>query len=382
MDKRNTFGICAAALALLAVLAYTQLEIYPQSRPRLPSREVRANEYLALDRWLRETGHPVRIESGGNAEDISSAPEGIVFLRASLLDWQDLSFRRLEPWLAGGRRLILSLDIPWYEEEDEDLSAFLLDLGLRREALSDIPAYTALEDPEPENTGTGAEAGEDAGGVRGDPPPVMPDFDSSVILTLSEEPEAPGGIISMEDPQGIIRLATIPVGEGSVTVTGDPYFMQNLYIDKEENARLSWELTGAGDRENRGIFFVRGRRIVPSLWGNLADRGSLVCLILPALVLLAVGFLMVIPVFGRLQKDEDRPGKPLRERFLAEARFLKKYQGLGLYADIYIRELRSRLRQRGYDEDEIAGLVPPKPGPAYRDFLKFRKALETISERL
>ncbi|MDR2028379.1 MAG: hypothetical protein LBP93_02440 [Treponema sp.] len=210
----------------------------------------------------------------------------------------------------------------------------------------------------------------------------MPDFDYYVILSLTEEPETPGGMVTMEDPQGLIRLATIPVGKGSVTVTGAPYFMQNLYIDREENARLSWELCGAGDRENRGILFIRGRRMVQSLWGNLAERGSLVCLILPLLVLAAAGFWMAIPVFGRVQKDEPRPGKPLRERFLAEARFLKKYRGLDLYADIYIRELRSRLRQRGYDEDEIAGLVPPKPGPAFRDFEKFRKAIETIPERL
>jgi hypothetical protein len=382
VDKyRNIFAICAAALAVLAILAYTRLEIYPQSRPRLPSREALANEYLALDRWLGETGHPVRIESRGNTKSITSASEGIVFLQASLAGWRDLSFPVLEPWLAGGGRLILSLDAPWYEDEDEDLAAFLLALGLRREQLEDIPG--PFPEDQPEDTG-GAEAGpeEAAGEMSEDPPLETPDFDGYVILTLAEEPEVSRGILTMEDPPGVIRLAAIPVGEGSVTVTGDPYFMQNLYIDREENARLAWELTGAGDGENRGILFIRGKRIIQSLWGNLAERGSLGCLIAPILVLLGIGFWMVIPPFGRAQREEERPGKPLRERFLAEARFLKKYRGLDLYAESYVRDLRSRLRQRGYGEDEIAGMLPPKPGPGYRDFVQFRQAVETIWERL
>jgi hypothetical protein len=151
--------------------------------------------------------------------------------------------------------------------------------------------------------------------------------------------------------------------------------MQNLYIDRELNARLAWELTGGGDRENRGLLFVRGRRIVRGLWGNLVERGNLLCLVLPFLALTAIGFWMLIPAFGRVRKDAEPPGKPLRERFLAEARFLKKYRGLDLYVGIYIHELRSRLRRRGYDDEEIARLLPAKPGPGRGNFVKFREAV-------
>jgi hypothetical protein len=386
MDKyRTAFGACAAALIVLAVLAYTQLEIYPRLRPMPPSREVRANDYFALDRWLQETGHPVRIEPGASAEQITVAPEKTVFLQASLLDWRDIPFSRMEPWLAGGRRLILSLDIPWYEDEDEDLAAFLSALALRREPIADLADFYALlePEPEPETAGAGEDAaGEETGEIRENPRPAVPDFDPYVILTLDKGRDIPDGIVTMEDPQGIIRLVTIPVGTGSITVTGKAYFMQNLYIDQDVNARLTWELTGGGDRENRGILFIRGRRIIQSLWGNLADRGNPVCLILSILVLAGIGFWMIVPVFGRVRRDEEPPGKALRERFLAEARFLKKYRGLDLYVDIYIRELRSRLRRRGYDDEEITRFIPAKPGPDFRDFVKFREAIDTISERL
>jgi hypothetical protein len=386
MDKyRTAFGACAAALIVLALLAYTQLEIYPRSRPTPPSREVRANDYFALDRWLQETGHPVRIEPGAPVEQITAAPEKTIFLQTSLLDWRNISFATMEPWLAGGRRLILSLDTPWYEDEDEDLAAFLSALGLRRESIEDLSDFYALLEPESESeaAGTGEdETREETGEIRENPLPAVPDFDPYVILTLDTEQDTPGGIVTMEDPQDIIRLVTVPVGTGSVTVTGDAYFMQNLYIDRDVNARLAWELTGGGDDENRGILFIRGRRIIPSLWGNLAERGNPGCLILSILVLAGIGFWMLVPVFGRVRRDEEPPGKPLRERFLAEARFLKKYRGLDLYVDIYIRELRSRLRRQGYDDKEIARFIPAKPGPEFRDFVKFRETIDTISERL
>ncbi|MDR1900000.1 MAG: hypothetical protein LBQ55_08340, partial [Treponema sp.] len=62
------FIVVVSALLLVGILAYTQLEIYPETEFVPYSRRARANEYLALERWLTGTGHPVRVVPQGNPD--------------------------------------------------------------------------------------------------------------------------------------------------------------------------------------------------------------------------------------------------------------------------------------------------------------------------
>jgi hypothetical protein len=69
-------------------------------------------------------------------------------------------------------------------------------------------------------------------------------------------------------------------------------------------------------------------------------RGNFLPVIVSALLLIVIGFWMVIPVFGLVIYEKKKSARPIRERFLAEAGFLKKYKSLYYYLDTYRREQR------------------------------------------
>jgi hypothetical protein len=370
--KALVFGVVLAASAFLAVMVYQTFEIYPRTDWVQASREARLNPYLALDRWLKKTGHPVRVRLSGNAKLITSAPEKIVFIQASLFTWSGGLYEDLKPWIEQGGSLILSLDAgkDGGREEPADLPAFLKALGLRRK-------YTA--------SGSGGA-------------PV--DFDRNLILKPVKQNKNRARLTSRKDARGIIRLVTLSLGQGSVTVMGSPRFMRSDLVGKPENAQLAWDLTGGRDREGGGVFFIRGAGRPESFYTKLEERGNPVFLIISALTVIGLGFWMVIPAFGRPQKDDEPPGKPIRERFLAEARFLKKFRALDTYLSIYIQELKLKFRRRegsycddktlilrlaalcGMDSDTVEKALRPRRGLTCREFIRQREILETLLERL
>jgi hypothetical protein len=387
------FGVILAFFTILGVIAHSLFEVYPRSRQILPSKQALANEYLALDRWLEKTGHPVRVADSGGTALVKKAGESTVFIQASRFDWTPDTFYELEPWVRRGGILVISLDSSW-----EEAAVFLRSLGVE-EGEGGVSGEL--------NPGTGGRLSRDVlGGI--------PAFDLRIRFSPKE------GMEFIGDVNGVIRLVMVPLGEGSVTVLGIPYFMRSQELEKPPNARLSWELTGAGDRENRGVLFIRARKEEvlsgerePGLFEKISRRGKGIPLAVSLLVVLAVWFWMLIPGFGRPGKDGGESAKPIEERFLAEARFLKKYHALGGYLDVYIREIEAKLRQRrglGYvPEPQIPGACSGEglvrrvfqacdqtgldlrlvekalchgPRVNYPDFVKYRIIMETILERL
>jgi hypothetical protein len=378
------FGIVPAILTILGAAAFSLFEVYPRPRYSPPSEEALANEYLALERWLEKTGHPVRVAGPGGPALIKEAAETTVIIQASCFDWSEGGL--YEPgWFKGGGALIISLDVSW-----EEVFGSLRPLG--------------VESGDKDFSGTGAYP---------EPGGEFPAFDPRISFSPKE------GAETMADADGIIRLVTVPLGEGSVTVLGIPYFMWSSALGEPQNARLAWELTGARDRENRGVLFIRSRPDTgeagsrerePGFFEKIARRGHIIPLALSLLVLIAVRSWMLIPGFGRPVKDEGGSAKPIEERFLAEARFLKKYHALGGYLDVYIREIIARLRRRegripeapdrpgeeeglvprilracdqtGLDPRMVERAIRHGPRVSRRDFVKYRIIMETILERL
>ncbi|MCL2602552.1 MAG: hypothetical protein FWD91_07030, partial [Treponema sp.] len=126
--------------------------------------------------------------------------------------------------------------------------------------------------------------------------------------------------------------------------------------------------------------------------------------IIAALVFLAAGLWAAIPVFGLLRRDEPPPGKPLRERFVAEGRFLKRYGALELYYGAYVKEIKRQFARKenitaneeiisrvsdllgeaaggGRESQLFASAVREEPIP-YRDFPKMITIFQTILERI
>ena len=323
------FFLILSAFAIIAVFAYNYFEIYEQPIDKKPSRQARANEYLAMEQWLTKTGHAVRIISSANISNLLSAPEKVAVIFASLFDWKPDAYNELEQWAENGGNLILCLGDEVIEAEKPGLEEFFSKFGFH----VNYNEYELIENND-----------------------AFPAFSNDINFTISNQLLQPRGkdtvtntgtnIITIADPSGKIRLIRLPIKKGSITFCGTPDFMKSRSLDKEKNALLSWYLTGEQDIEKKGILFVRGAKIEPGFFGRLAERGNFTPLLVSILVLLAAGFWMSIPVFGFLKGDEERPGKPIRERFLAEARFLKKYKSLASYLETYYLFIKKRFAQQ------------------------------------
>jgi hypothetical protein len=325
MDKR--LFACAAIilfLAMVALIAYNNLEIFEKKKSLPPSLEVSVNNFYAMEKWLKETGHPVRTEKLCSPEIISKIPETAAVVFAAAGRW-DNAQEFLIAWIEKGNSLVICMD--YYsiiDEGNSNIHEFLSDFGI-----------TAKTTSEPYR-------GED-----------LPDFSNYVYFTIEND----SGIFSIKDINERIALLEIYPGKGTLTVTTYPVFMQNIYLEEEKNARLTWELTGKrAEGENKGIFFVRERQTIhSSMFGNIINRGNLVPLGISIFLIIIFGFWSVIPVFGLVFEEKQKNSRSIRERFAAEISFLKKYKSLDYYLEIYEREKLSEksIKKEDYNYREI-----------------------------
>jgi hypothetical protein len=399
----GTYGVvllaAVSALIVLAVYIFSRFEIYERTRWVRPSAELRANNFYVLSTWLSESGHPVRSYPRWTGIKKLSPREGGLYIQASLFDWEEAE-PVLVPWVEEGGSLVISLDDPWYQDDAEEalptgpaLDLFLEKLGIRvlrpgpenygAAGKKDETVMTIDEDNEdnedngdddggavPEDEEGYAAAGDRSGG-DGAAARDFPDYDYRISFEDSG-PAAPSGgtpvpdgrtgeraesspdgrNLTLRDSGGTIRLVRRALGKGQVAVTGACFFMYNYHLDDEANARLAWELTGASLRpEQPGMFFVRGRRAAAGFFSALAERGNLMAPALSILILVLTGFLTVIPGFGVLRGDESKRPGAISGRFLAEARFLRRYGAFGVYLETYLRELRRRSEGRDLGPD-------------------------------
>ncbi|MDR1901981.1 MAG: DUF4350 domain-containing protein [Treponema sp.] len=368
------FIISISVIALLVLIASTQLEIYPRTKYLPPSREAEENVYFALDKWLEQTGRPVRVRNWGNIYTITESGEKTAFVQASLFVWYEEDWTELLEWVEAGGVLIISLDDHWYEEDtDAGYSEFLAMLGIwrdRSDPYENVPGITDEElKPQPYFDREAAfivdefgilEAGREnaAGGADG----------------AEADGRAARGIQVMTGNDEKIRLVNAAWAQGRITVIGKPLFMRSWNLELPENVNLTWNLfkndlfapekterTGTmpvETNENAGVLFIRGDKPAESLFGKLFERGDFTYLIISGLILIAIGLWMVLPRFGFPLPENETPLKPIRERFLAEAGFLKKYHALDMYRSSYIQEIKRRLfRREGFIQDED---IPPR----------------------
>ena len=317
MNKR--FIIFAAViffLVLIGYVLYNNLEIYEDKTFSYPSRDVVSNNYYAMERWLNETDHPVRFEKNFKPEKLAEAEEKVVIIHASASRWDNAKDFIL-PWIKQNY-LIICLDYYGISSIDENLLKFLSAFGI------------TVGQGTPEDNNTEDELPDEP--VKEEP---LPDFGRNFHFLFDSEDE----IIAMKDYKGNTRLVEIPAENGSLIITGFPYFMNNNFLHKEINAKLAWKLTGARTEENNaGVLIVRERYLPKNMFGKIMERGNLLPVGVSALLLIIFGFWMVIPVFGLTAIEKQRTSRPIRERFIAEIRFLKKHSALDHYLDVYERE--------------------------------------------
>ena len=311
--KRNYIigaSITAVVLSLFIFIFRYFFEISPATKYLPPSREARLNEYLALDRWLTGMGIPVRVETSGDLFMVLYAKEKKVFIQASLFDWEDGTANYLAGWVEDGGTLLLVLDntVVWQEKEPIIL---LEKFGISAEEILPRRNYGNSKD---ENVS--------------------------------------------EYRNGVTRFEQAKRGRGKIVALADSDFLRSFNLGDEPNARLAWALFASDfdpkpDSVESGWLFIRGKAKARGLLGTIFRQGNFAVFLVGVFVLLVVCFWAVIPGFGLVKWDDEKPSRPLRERFLAEGRFLKRYGALDFYSQAYVREIKRRLAiQEGIIGDE------------------------------
>jgi len=253
-------------ICLTGVVIYTYFEIYPKQKTIYPSSEVENNSFLAAERWLKATGHNIRITDDFSLLNITEAHERVVIIDYWMFDPEEAE--SIIEWIKQGHFLIIF----------EDISK------LNTESFDNINKH---------------------------------------------------GLIIKEELKGI-NLAEIKIGKGIINLVSTPRFMYNRYLLDEDNARLTWKLTGGRtDETNMDILFIRRPNIneSKSIFGAIMERGNFTPVIISALLLIFIGFWAVVPCFGLVTNDKQKNSRPINERFTAEIRFLKKYKALDYYLD-------------------------------------------------
>ena len=357
------FLIIIVTLALAGVLIYSKFEIYERKVSTPPLREARSNNLAVLERWLRAWGYQTRHEKKSNAYHIAEAGENTVMAYAGFCDWENAG-SVLVPWIENGGNLILCLDEG--NNVSEPLAGFLADRG--------VQIYDPDDDDEAEPL----------------PEAEAPDFDLWGTCFLLAENTAGSNISAVKDTEGNIRLVHAKIGRGTLTVMGTPVFMYNSRLRNESNARLTWSLTGAQMEHNSTLIIIRDRHTAQGLFGKIAERGNFLPLIVSVLLLIIIGFWMVIPPCGPVYTEKKTSARPLRQRFLAEIYFLKKYDALETYLYIYLSCLKPKLKNSP-DENEILSIEQALPRHKdehgkkplqYRDLIKTLRKMQNFTEHM
>ncbi|MCL1814349.1 MAG: hypothetical protein FWG27_00790 [Treponema sp.] len=384
------FFVILGLILLVGIFCYTKLEIVPSTRWENPSREVRANRYYALDKWLGKLGCPVRILSRGNIDTLLKGPEQTVFIENSCFKWmgdsdEDSLPGKLISWLQEGNRLIVSIN-EYESKYNFRLTEFMNSLGVKIADDDDDETGNVVE----YKNGTAAETIEKE-------PEVSPFFDYFSAFKIIEKKTPVDRILVMKR-LGEIKLVKLTMNKGWIVFTGEANFLQNYYLQQNENAKLAGDLFFAGLPEaeikakpnaetaediGAGVLFIRSLSGDRHFFGNLAERGNPAALTASIFLLIVIGFWMVIPPFGRYRPAPEKPGKPLRERFLAEGRFLKKYHVLGKYLEVYEKELEHQIRCRGSESThEVRIFADHTETITFKQFITKQKALTKQMEEL
>ena len=325
MSKR--IYITAAIMLIIAfftLLFFIFFEIYEYKDRIYPPREISNNTYYIMEKWLNETGHPVRVINYLYTDELPEITENVIMANSRIIFFGETE--DIIKWIEKGNLLIINIEYD-YGNLDDELSGFLSDFGITYGYEQKLPEFDETEE-------------------RKKTFEQPPDFNSRIAFNIHSDNN--NKIFSITDNSGIIRLAEIKIGEGALTVTGVPVFMNNYNIDKKQNAALSWRLTGDRDNNSSGILFVfhQNKKVSDSLLEIISRKGNLLPVFISAFLLIITGFWMVIPRFGLIFEEKQRASRPISDRFLAEIRFLKKYNALDYYLKFYDLEQDNEKKEK------------------------------------
>jgi len=353
MDKRIFIAAAVTlVIALIGLLCYNYFEIYEYKETVYPSREINNNSYYAMEKWLTETGHQVRLENELYTANLEKRNEKVIVVNSRTLYIEDPE--EIKQWIFKGGFFILVLE-QYTGSLNENISDFLAGFGITSEYKE---TSIIIQDTEKIDEESGEKTENEDSAVKTEAETnkkIYPDFQNRLNFYVESDEE----FFSISDIEGNIKLVEFSIGDGALTVIGIPVFMYNYNIKREPNAVLAWNLTAGRiaeeiPDEEKSILFIRSsnRYVSDSFFQTIMERGNIIPVIVSPLLLIFLGFWMVIPGFGTVPEEKQRMARPLKDRFTAEIRFLKKYNALNYYLKAFEREENS-LTDKTYDYREL-----------------------------
>ena len=371
MNGRQRLWLALAALSLLAALLALLLQLEPvRQRVELgPGPQVRANPWLAAERFLAGRAPPP-LQAGSLDAALSHPAAGhSLLLLGTRQNLGTDAQRRLLEWSASGGHLILAAE----DGPDDDALLAALGVRLRRAAAPPQPGSAGLARL-PLATASARLA-----------------FDPALRL------HAPGlrGTLEARSAAGL-HLLQRDWGHGRVTLLSDARIWHNARIGEHDHAWLLGWLT----RDSRVILLTRNAP--ESLWQRLRQHYPEALLALA----LALGLLLWHHALrlGPQLPDAPAPRRSLGEHLLAASAFLVHQQGRGALLEHLRRELLAHALQRhpelaaldaaqrlqqlarisGETPERIAAtLAPPsRPRPGAAEFTRQVARLQALRNRL
>lgn len=334
MKRRRWPAALAAllALGLAATLLLSRLQPYQETVERGPSAKVRANPYLAAEKFLRQEG--IVLQPAENLEASVRQPgrNHTLLLLADRSQMTSAQAERLLKWTARGGHLVFVAERLWDEQSGRSGDPLLDQLGIRQ-YLSDTLQVGASN----------------AAPQSADPPPKLAKFymdhkQTPALLAFDDrfhlyDPHNHG--TAWANSATATHLLQLAHGAGSVTVLTDSWIWQNAKIGEHDHAWLLWYLT-------RGRQVILLHRNTPDTLPQLLLRHFPQALLALAL-LLALGLWRAGMRQGPLQSGGTPARRQLEEHLRANADFLLRHCGQNGLLQSLQTEILQRAQHRHPD---------------------------------
>ncbi|WP_426140318.1 DUF4350 domain-containing protein [Pseudomonas sp. DWP3-1-2] len=357
MSRGSTLLI--ALLALLVVggggfYIAGNLERYEETVDQGPAPEVRANPYLAAERFLRERSIPVHLsDNPAKLPEQAQQPQTLMLLDSRENMTPDQADKVLS-WVRSGGRLLFVAEQLWDEKKGHSGDVLLDRLKIHQSLTTDLLQQEGLQDDEPikpaipllapQKKATAAPWSELTRlYVENDEAPAYMSFDTSFHL---DDPFDQAQ--SWANSAAATHMMQLVYGDGLITVVTDADLWKNRAIARYDNAWLLWYLTQGS--EVTMVVSTQRTHLLSLLLRHFPLALTTLALLI-ALALWHAGTRQ-----GPLQVAPGRGRRQLIEHLRASADFLRRRSGQqallrGLQLDIL---RRARQRHPGFETLGVA----------------------------
>ncbi|KJH83431.1 DUF4350 domain-containing protein [Stutzerimonas stutzeri] len=336
MSRARTIGLTVAGVLLVTLLLFVASKAtrYQEVIERGPAPQVRANPYLAAERFLIDQGRAVTHTEGLGGLLELQPDNRILLLLGDRADMKPSQSARLLEWVSDGGHLVFVAERLWDEHTGKSGDLLLDTLGLQQYETTDDETNEAtkqIASTEKRSTLTRLY-------LENEDAPAYFAFDTDYHLY-----DADKRAHAWANSDGATHMLQLQHGNGLITALTDSWIWQNDRIGQYDHAWLLWYLTQ--DRDVALAYRTEHVGLLRQLLRYFPEALTALLLIL----IFAAWHLGQRQ--GPIIETADRSRRQLHEHLRASADFLYRHAGqrhllIGLQRDI---QRQARRRHPGFE---------------------------------